>query len=61
MTDIHFGVDRQEFFDNVYGNKWLLQRQALPELRLTWKNVDLALYALENASTQIKLLGLSQP
>lgn len=55
MTGIHFGVDRQEFFDNVYGKKWLLQRQALSVLRLTWKNVDFALYALENASTQIKL------
>jgi len=55
MSLIHFDFDRTQFFDTHYQSHWWLKRQVLSENYLSWKHIDLALYAMENANTQIKL------
>lgn len=55
MSLIHFGIDRTQFFDTHYQNQWWLKRQVLSENCLSWKHIDRALYAMENANTRIKL------
>ncbi|MBD9363429.1 cupin domain-containing protein [Methylomonas fluvii] len=55
MSLIHFGIDRTQFFNAHYQSGWWLKRQVLSENSLSWKHIDQALYAMENANTQIKL------
>ncbi|NOV30251.1 cupin domain-containing protein [Methylomonas sp. ZR1] len=55
MSLIHFGIDRTQFLEAHYQSRWWLKRQVLSENNLNWKHIDQALYAMENANTQIKL------